>query len=255
MQPNIYQQAINDFTILGRSIPKLYDLILRGTCVDQNDLIEDWSDLDMSIIVKALDQGNVPEIKKFIRYLKSSNNFKISITVVTLDDFNGLYHYHGMKPLYYSYDVRKDNVPLRDSSIKLSDYFKENLLLYDCFTNLAYLIHDLRSGYFSCGDSVKEIAVFTRHLIKRSKFIVKNAFFVMEQEIGQEVLIPKFTTYFPLITDQFLNSIQNTKYHWQDISKDQKKLEYIMSHTFEQANYIYETTLGKFNEKERRGAK
>lgn len=252
MQPNVYQKAINDFVELGRTIPKLDNLVLRGTCIEQGDLIEGWSDLDFSIIVRKLDRDNISEIKNFIQYLRSSNDFKISVTVVTSNDFNSRYHYHGMKPIYYSYEVRNEKTLPESKFIKIPVCLEGNLLLYDCITNLAYLIHDLRSQYFNCGSSNEELSLFTRHLIKRSKFILKNAFFAMDQKVAQDISITKITHFFPEVTDNFLNIIKNTKYGWKSISEDREKLEEIMSHSFEQVNYIYETTINSLNEKEQK---
>lgn len=250
MQSNIYKKAIDDFIILGGKIPKLDNLILRGTCIDQKDLIEGWSDLDFSIVVRKLDYENIPEIKKLVQYLKRSNNFKISVTVVTSSDFNSPYHYHGMKPIYYSHEVKNDNNYINPGLLKIPMCFLENLLLYDCITNLVYLIHDLRSQYFSCGDSSREVIIFTRHIIKRSKFILKNAFFVMSQEISKDINISNFTQYFPQVTSDFLETINNSKYYWEDIIKDQQRIQKIMSHAFEQVNYIYETTLVQLSNNE-----
>jgi hypothetical protein len=248
MQPNNYKNAINDFKNMGGGIYDLDRLIFRGTCVDQIELVEGWSDLDFSIVVKKFTRKNIYEIKQLVQHLISTNNFKISVTVVTSADFDGLCHYHGSKPIYYSYELRDGEIANKVDDVKIPPFFRENLILFDCYNNLAYLIHDLRSRYFNCGSSPSDLILFTRHLIKRSKFIMKNAFPIVSKEIFQEISIPLFVQHFPETSHDFIDAISNAKYRWEEITKDQKLVTNMMDHAFEQVNYIYETTIGLINE-------
>lgn len=240
---NEYEQAINYFKKEGATISDLDDLLIRGTGNAITNLMPGWSDIDFSIIVKKLTSKNRKEIRNLICYLKQRYSFKISVTVVTQTDFESKYHYHGAKPLYYGEQAKNADSLLKKKSAYIPKFPETQLLISDCYSDLAYLVHDLRKQYFARGSSVADLQKFAQHLVKRTKHIIRNSIVSLTGKVQKPIVLNDVHAFFPKTNKELLQVLTRTKHSWAEISEDTKKLEGIIEFIMEQVDVIHETVV------------
>ncbi len=239
---NPYQNIIDNFFSLGRKIPGVYDLLIRGTFGNDTKRFSyncNWSDLDFTVIVKIISFEVHQAVKEMYNFL-SDSNVKVSITLVDLNDILSVNHYHGMKPLYYS-SMLKDAKSLL---IKNNHYLKKSLTLNDwvrrdCYSNLVYLIHDLRDRYMKCSNATEELASFGKHLTKRTKHFVRNAIFIKSGFISEEINNSFLIKYFHKVDKNLTNTLNHIKDEWDIIQSNQSKLLTIIGYLLENIEIIY----------------
>ena len=98
----LYKRALNEFTKEAALINEVHDLLLRGGLALDSIRSDSSSDIDLTIILKKISLQNMRAISELNLNLKQKYPFKISITVVSLEDYSSKVHHHGIKPLYYN---------------------------------------------------------------------------------------------------------------------------------------------------------
>lgn len=218
-----FSDALKIFSSEGRKIDGVYDLLIRGSgAKEKGDLVENYSDLDTSIVVQEVSIKVLKQIKFLYETIKESFPHKLSITVVSKKDYLNDYHHHGIKPIYYTYSLGSavsllHGTIVRDSRVSLAT------LQFDCFSNIAYLIHDIRSKYLALDlDDQEEVREFFCHLIKRSKHLIRNCIFIRTGHIDENIDQDLFKICFPEIDPAFLQHLKNYKINFEQITNAEK---------------------------------
>lgn len=251
-----YLSIIKRYTTEAKKIPGIYDLLVRGSLAlasegeDTKKFVKNWSDLDLSIIVNKL----TPEVYKVHRdiYQKIKQKTKIKISVILVDtkDFFSQYHCHGIRPMYYSQILKRSKSLLRPqrelnhNSIQLC--FNRTAQV-SCFSNIVYLVHDLRNGYTNCPSDLENLQLFCRHLVKRTKHIIRNAIFIRTGYIDEDICDKLLSKYYPDVDKKITKKIVSIKIHWERISNDVTELQSIVRYMFTNIDIIYLSVMSFVN--------
>lgn len=225
MSNRSFDQTIDLFCDLGKEIPGVYDLLIRGTFSAQQWDVSDWSDLDFTVIVKEMSLDVHHKLNKMYQKLSHGNDLKISITCVDLEDLLSSTHYHGLKPLYYSSRLHEARSILIGESLYLSKPLIFDLRMQlDCYTNMAYLMHDLRMQHMKLNDTLSSMAVFCKHLAKRVKHMLRNAIYIKSGWIGEQINPNLLEKHFQTVDKRIIEELHDLKAHWSSIQGDRSKL-------------------------------
>jgi hypothetical protein len=224
----VFNKAIQIFSSEGRKIEGIYDLLIRGSFPRKDAcLIEHHSDLDTSVIVEEINVSVLKQVRFFYENIKKSFPYKLSITVVSKIDYLSSYHHHGIKPIYYSYLLDSTTSIIQNSSRNHSQISLDKLRL-DCFSNIAYLIHDMRNKYLILNMEDKEATnEFFCHLIKRAKHLIRNAIFITTNHIDEEINNELFKKCFPTLDPFFPNHLKSYKINFEKITTSENVIEHI----------------------------
>jgi len=83
---------------------------------------------------------------------------------------------------------------------------------YNCFTNVVYLMHELRSRYLQL--EPKEQQGFALHLLKRAKHLVRNAIYVLSGYSHEEIHLASAVNMFPQEEPDFFIFLNEVKKTW-----------------------------------------
>lgn len=222
----VFEKAVQHFIEEGRKIENVYDLLMRGGAAIENHLfIKNWSDLDLSVIVEKVNSKILNQTKFIHQSIKQIFPYKLTITVVSKNDFFSTYHHHGIKPTYYSYSLSSAISLLQKTSDRKHKLKLKDLQL-DCISNISYLIHDLRTRNILLDINNKTILIeFFCHLIKRAKHIIRNAIFIMTGHVDEEIDIRLFKKCFPIIDNEFPNDLKKYKVEYENFYTTPEKIK------------------------------
>lgn len=238
---NNYTLAIEDCIQNFLSLPALYDILLRGTASNIDNLTNDWSDIDLTIILNQISPQALININKVYVQLKKKYTFKVSITIVSKEDFFSPIHHHGIKSLNYNlilknaYSIFKKQYPEW-----VSDREK---LKNDCIYHTAYLIHELRSRYIKLKfDHFYELKEFALHLIRRTKHLIRHVIYIQKNFISEEIDKKHFEETFD-IPGNVLSKFNSYKTNWQNLRSDNKILINTIFEVMSLAEKVYENNI------------
>lgn len=235
-----YSDTTDNFLALGRKIPHVYDLLIRGTCGINKNPTCSWSDLDFTVVVKTINFEVQNVVRQVYKAISINNPIKISITLVDLDDIISPNHHHGIKPLYYSSVIENsESLLIKNKNYLKKSFIFDNKIKFDCYSNMVYLIHDLRNHYMKCENNEKKIANFCRHLTKRSKHLARNAIFIKTGYISEDINNDLFLTHFSKVDKSFSLKLENIKNNWKVLQNDPVELLEIIEYLLENTEIIY----------------
>jgi hypothetical protein len=244
-----FQETIECFCKRAKELTGVYDILIRGGAThSQEQLIENWSDLDLSIIVEDIKYKNLEEIRALYQGLKENFPYKLSLTIVTRVDFFSSYHHHGMKPIYYGYQLSTSK---RFSNEKQFYMLNSRFLKENCFSNIAYLIHDLRSRYLQLDlNNVEKLKEFLCHSVKRGKHIAKNSIFVMTGYMSENICISRFKECFPNANPEFPEDLNRIKVSYNSLPDEMSTLALHIENIINSIEIIYDDVLRFFQNNE-----
>jgi len=238
-----YLSSIRYFLEISKNIEGLHDLLVRGSSIDTKKCVANWSGINFTIVVEEITSSVLEQVRAVYQQMITKYPFKISITFVTKKDLQSYRHQHGIKPLYYSAFLQNSVSLLRNVTFTEKKH-SLNELKYNCFTNVVYLIHDLRIRYMKENqENMASIIKFCCHLIKTTKHLIRNAIFIRSGLMNKEVDQELFRLYFPKIDAQFPNILDSYKENWAELIKNRKQLIRIINHVFPIVEKIYEDTV------------
>jgi len=244
---HLYQVAIQDCKNYFSQFPELYDILLRGTSCEQESLIENWSDIDITLVFYTITPELLRKINGIYKKLSDQYNFKISITIVTKKDFFSSAHHHGIKPLYYN-KILSGAISLFNKEMPMWNIDFE-YLRFDCSSNLAYLIHELRSSYLKLDvENKKAVEKFALHLLKRTKHLIRNAIYIESGYIGEEINKELFTEIFPDLDFTIPNVFEFYKLNWGTLNNSNDEINKIIHVVLHIAEQVYECSCKSRNE-------
>ncbi len=240
----IYEEIITTFVDKASKIPGVYDLLLRGSIANnvekQNNFVEYFSDLDFSIIVTNLNQEVRHSIRNLYQKLINNRDIKITITIVDTTDFFSTLHCHGIRPIYYSQLLSQSKSLLRgDISYAKKEARIDRVVIMNCFANVSYLVHDLRKQHMEYKNDESEINLFTRHLVKRTKHIIRNAITVFTGYISEEICERRLREYLPKVDPQISQQINWVKDNWHDLKNNKNELLQLVNYMFDNLEQAY----------------
>lgn len=252
MNPS-YEQLIQLFCTESKKIPGVYDLLLRGSAGkngSDRDFVDDWSDLDFSIIVESMTSDVRKQVQKIYRRLKQETKIKITITLVDRRDFENPNHCHGNRPIYYSYLLSHAKSLLRSGHETSRGPFQTNLFIREnCFANISYLIHDLRQGYMVCDETLLGLQTFCQHLVKRSGHLIRNAIFLQTGMIDESINEALLATYFPTVDRDLPKKLSQVRRKWSQFNHSISTLSKFIDYIFENIELIYSMLIEQRKEK------
>lgn len=237
---NLYKEALGDFILECKKINAIHDILLRGTSCNWDDIVPFWSDIDLTVIADKINHSSVLKIRKFYALIQKKYSFKISLTLITLEDYKNKHHHHGLKPLYYN-KILNDSHSLYGRSYPIKFIEDSKLTRYDSYLNLVYLIHDLRKSLLTLDDTKK--TAFAIHLLKRAKHLVRNSIFVLSGYIDEDINLNLVIQYFPNIDPFYINLLKTTKDSFFYESRD--NLDDIIEYVFNETEKMYALMLQK----------
>lgn len=207
----LFDEALKYFVEEGKHIEGVYDLLVRGgASKEAHSFVANWSDLDLSIILEKVDAKILKRVRELYQNIKEFFPYKLSVTIVSKEDFANSYHHHGIKPIYYSQQLQS-SISLLRGKVTPPKELSLKILQLDCLANVSYLIHDLRSGFLKLEDSLDHYQNFFCHLLKRAKQLVRNSIFVLTGEIAEEIDPLLFKKTFPDINPEFPKMLREYK--------------------------------------------
>lgn len=220
-QNHSIHDIIQFFKENGQRVQGVYELLVRGSAsADAPTSNEALSDLDLSIILEAITPKSLAEAKELYKSLKWLFSDKLSLTIVSREDFVGRFHYHGIKPLYYSYRLAKADFLLGTSPHPI-DKPDLKALQKDCLSNIAYLIHDLRGRFLKLDEkSERDVHDCFMHLVKRSKHLIRNGIFIIRGHQSENIPLEKFIYCFPTLTENDLKFLESCKHKFHKYEKN-----------------------------------
>ncbi len=235
-----YQVSIDKFINIFKREEGVVDILIRGTSNSLTEIVPGWSDIDLSLVVRNLNAATMQNIKNGVRAVKEISNFKVSVTVVTEQDYLAQYHHHGIKPMYYRSILKNSDSVFKKDFLPKSP-FSIKTYHEDAYNNIVYLIHDLRSGYLKYDSTEqKSTAEFCSHLLKRSKHLARNVLFIELGLVQEELNFNDFTKVFPNLDKQFPSWVKEYKFAWSTISHDLDKMNQIINEVMDISNNMFE---------------
>ncbi|MCB1181171.1 MAG: hypothetical protein KDK55_04005 [Chlamydiia bacterium] len=235
-------EAIDFFFNEAEKIKKVHRLLLRGSG-SHLTATRGWSDLDFSVILHEINYDRLCEIRNLYRQLIDLFPDKVSITVVSTQDFLSPLHHHGTKPIYYSNTL--EGRPLFE--LKTHFISLEKALKLDCTTNLAYLIHDLRRRFIVFNDK-EDIRTFVLHLLRRTRHMIRDSMYILTGKEVEDIKSADFQKIFPLMDSSFLNVLTETKIDWPTISTNSEKIEHLIIRAYSFIESFYEHLIPSMNQ-------
>lgn len=222
-----FDRALICFKEKGKTIEGVFDLLLRGGGGYQDHVyIENWSDLDLSIIVYDVNETVLSQYRWLYDEVKKVFPYKLSLALVTYQDFISPFHHHGMKPIYYN-ALLKNSISLLRETSQLREDINLKIQQFDCMANVAYLIYDLKSRWLTL-DLEKEEALreCLCHAAKRAKHIIRNSIFIITGDISEEIPAEVFRKLFPKEDENFPQKLKKYKLEFANyISCDKKQIQ------------------------------
>lgn len=248
IETNEYKKSVNDLLTMSKDLDGLYDILLRGTI--NNEIVPGWSDIDLTIVLEKINSKTLSQVRQIYLKLKKIYSFKISITIVSINDIKNTFHHHGIKPILYNQQL------CSAKSLFNKEYnFKkipEDINKIDILAHLSYLIHNLRLEYRKCDDSLEAKSGFCIHLIKRAKHVIRHSIQLYNQSvIDEEINMELYNKHFSHISKDFPDRIAYFKRNWKDISNEMTLIDANISETFNVIEGIYEKVLEDFNENQK----
>jgi S-adenosylmethionine hydrolase len=265
-----YGKIVQKFVEGCREAPGIYDVILRGTAVEECGFCDGWSDVDLSVVFDKLTTQAYRVVRDCLSSIREDcgDSIKISVTLVDVNDFRREDHNHGIKPLYYSALLDDSLVSLLRNEPALRERYhtvssKPVFLPYvvtDCFCNVVYLVHDIRMRYLNT--DITDLEKYSRdalHIIRRSKYVVLNSYFVITgkiiERIDEETMKEILGVFNCLEQDCFRSVyLSDLKHRWEAVSKDCKEVTQVVDTVVGICDYIYKEvcTMFDFNKKKRK---
>ncbi len=245
-----YQKIIELFCEQGKLIPGVYDLLLRGSAgsLGEKKFVDSWSDLDFSVIVNQITSEVRQAVRSLYQLLKQKSQVKITITLVDIEDYVSLYHSHGIRPFYYSSLLSDAQSLLRlQHDSKKKNFIVNARVRENCFSNVAYLMHDLRKEYIACGDDLVELQTFCRHLAKRSHHLIRNAIFVKTGYIDHNICEKRLFENFAKIDKDLPKKMRKLREDWAAVSYSKEMLEQTIHYIFNNVEKVYSETVQYIN--------
>ncbi|MBI5345818.1 MAG: SAM-dependent chlorinase/fluorinase [Chlamydiae bacterium] len=242
---NEYLRAIESFTKKCRDIEGIFDVLLRGTSTDMELIIENWSDIDFSVIVKESSQNVYQNIRQIANEIRTAFNFKISITLVALSDFIRKNHNHGIKPEYYTNFLDQSKSLFGKDTLTLRNYSHnyENTCIMDCFHNIVYLVHDIRSKYLQINrENFSNFQELCRYILKRSQYVIINAIFVITKIFKPKIDILLFKKLFGEKHIDFAIRLLRIKEDWANLNHNPESLDQMTSEAMIVSDFVYDVT-------------
>jgi S-adenosylmethionine hydrolase len=240
-------------------IDGVYDVLLRGTAVGARSFYDGWSDIDLSVIFDKPTMKAYDMVRDSFSKIKKSCDIKISLTLVDVDDFKRSYHNHGIKPVYYTSLLGSSSESLLlgskqtcyqdDGSTELSrcGTMRFQHLISDCFCNIVYLIHDIRSRYLNT--DINDLKIYAKdalHIIRRSKYLVINSYFIATGEV-LEFIDERALEVFKELNLDYFKSISDFRNEWSAIAKDRERITQIVDVALSVCNYVYKEACAMFD--------
>ncbi|MCL4380219.1 hypothetical protein M1466_01860 [Candidatus Dependentiae bacterium] len=234
-----YSEALKESIKLFSQLSEVYDLLLRGTAITEEQLTEEWSDIDFSIIFNKITPSALNSVRHHYQYLSKKYPFKISVTLMSKEDYLSSCHYHGIKPLYYQ-KLLSSSRSIFKKDISCTSAVEEQFLRFDCYANVAYLMHELRSSFLKLDiQKDSQLRLFTLHLLRRTKHLIRNSIFIKTGYIDEEIDSILFSELFPEIDPNLIQTFCSAKTSWNS-GQTNKSLEQIVEKTFLLAEQVYE---------------
>ena len=237
------KEILDLFCEKGKTIPGLYDLVLRGSASKKNQIkafVKDWSDLDLSIIVERITKDVRDKVRDIYQELKKHTDMKITIILVDTEDFFRKFHYHGAKDLHYSHAFPYfESLHRRD--ISYGNRNAHNLEIYQLssYMYISFLIHDLRKQYFSCGNSIIDIREFFYNLVKRANIIAWNALFFKTAHEGPDTDYEKIYAEYPNLDKDFSHKLQYIRENWAELRYKIHDMSMLTDYLLNNIEYLY----------------
>jgi hypothetical protein len=205
------EKALSVFLEKGKEIEGVYDLLVRGGGANEESCVENWSDLDLSVIVERIFVRVHNQVKDLYTEIKKVFPYKLSITFASKEDYLSPSHHHGIKPIHYTYHLPEARSLLKGMLPSYTPLSLEQQQI-DCFYHTAYLIHELRKNYLhlEMEDSDKA-AIFLRHLIKRAKHYIRDVLFILTGVSREEIDLDLFRKWFPELDPLFPDKLDKMK--------------------------------------------
>lgn len=245
-----FEKAIEYFLEEGKKIDGIYDLLVRGGNARNDHLfIENWSDLDLSVIIEKLNLKSLQQTKTLYQSIKIFFPYKLSITLVSKKDFFSPCHHHGIKPIYYQ-EILRSSISLLQKSIHTQNHLSSRDLQLDCFNNISYLIHDLRGKYLLLNNQDPwSVIEFFCHLIKRTKHLIRNTIFIITGHIDERINPELFQKHFPQIDKNFPDYLNLLKENFNAYLKSPEKTYDPVEAIMNTAEIIYEEAVAYMSDK------
>jgi len=226
---NNAEQILDFFQKHCRDMDGVYDVILRGS-LSCSEFISDWSDIDLSIIVNKNEFDVWNRLRKIAIDARLKFNVKISITVVELLDSSRIGHNHGIKPSYYSTILSNTAMSLLGKPLPFASTCNKDRM-YDCYHNLLYLVHDIRSNYLSLNPQSIDFVDKCRHILKRTKYVIKNALIIFGNSNELYLEVCEIARAIQCTNVAFIDQILHLKQHWSEIKNNDQQLLSSVTHS------------------------
>ena len=247
MNRKVFEEAIALFEIEGKKIQGVYDLLLRGgSAIKGHVYIDNWSDLDLSVIVEQISEKTLDSISDLYQKIKKIFPYKLSITLVTKKDFLNSYHHHGIKPIHYRMNLHNSSISLLQKKIFEISSPPYEMLKVDCFYHIGYLVHDLRLRRISLNRrDLKEMETFLIHLVKRTKHIIRDSIYLLEGYSEEEINKERFIRCFPDLDEDFPDFLKGCRI--ENVNPGNKRIfiKKCMNKVFHVIDHVYEKVFGE----------
>ncbi|MCC5832073.1 MAG: hypothetical protein JJU12_03415 [Chlamydiales bacterium] len=213
-------KALRIFQENGKEIEGVYDLLVRGGVVKEKGCVENWSDLDLSVIVEHISFRVHNQVKSLYREIKQIFPYKLSITCVSKADYLSPVHHHGIKPIYYTYHLSQARSLLKGAFPSYAPLSLERQQI-DCLYHTSYLIHELRKKYLILEmDNSADTEAFLYYAIKRAKHYIRDVLFVLTGVSSEEIDCALFEEWFPEINPLFPDKLYKMKNLFPNLNKE-----------------------------------
>lgn len=245
----IFEKALACFTEKGKTVEGVFDLLLRGGGTHEDHFyVENWSDLDLSLIVFKINENVLLQYRWLYNEIKEIFPYKLSLTLVTYLDFMSPSHHHGIKPIYYN-ELLKNSISLLQNKSSRKEIVESKMQQFDCLANIAYLTHDLKNRWLILDfNSNQALIEYLCHAAKRAKHIIRNSIFIMTGIINEEIDLNVFQQVFPKEKREFPERLKRYKLEFSEYAKNkdnkkhlQTEILYILSTLESIHEYLKET--------------
>lgn len=241
-----YLDAIEFFKEKCRQIEGVYDVILRGTSTDPEQLLDSWSDIDFSVVIER----SVPSVYQMLRQVatevRSQSDFKISITVVELNDFVRDKHNHGIKPEFYTERLGDSQSLLDKNTLQLRHFGRgkhDSYSVQDSFRHVVYLVHDIRNGYLLLSrEDTDQFFEISKHILKRSQHVIRDAIYTISRQYSEQLDLDLFQKLFGSDYLTATKQIFQVKDLWGDLVDDHELLDRMVSEAVTVSDHVYKVT-------------
>lgn len=217
---------------------RISNIIIRGSRGKVESEFDDWSDFDLTIVTEAVDARIMNIARKGYKSLCKRLGSKVSLTVVSMQDFKSRLHHHGIKPIYYSEEVRGDFLA-KGRRVAGVGGLPRKMMRLDCFSNASYLIHDLRNRYLALDNGMDGLREFAIHCAKRLKHFVRNCIFSITGRASPSILKPHYDRLFGDLGLDIEGSIARFKENWERRQNNRRHLKAFVEFALMSSELIY----------------